>query len=157
MPSWFAICANGDFGVHLIFTMDMHMGLVIREAVADVYSELGPGLGESLYQNALAIALRKRGHLVETEVVIPIPYRGVYVGFMRPDLVVDKELVLELKATTKIADTHVTQTRAYLRWLPPPPPGHERLKTVMRGAVINFGRDIAEVLPVEVPVVTQVD
>ena len=137
--------------------MDTPLGEIVRAAVSDVHAALGGGLGEPLYQNALAIALRQRGRVVETEVVVPIAYRGVYVGFVRPDLVVDRELVLELKATTKIVDAHAVQTRAYLRWLPPPPPGHERLASVMRGAVVNFGRDVVEVLPVEAPVLTRVD
>ena len=66
--------------------MDTPLGEIVRAAVSDVHAVLGGGLGEPLYQNALAIALRQRGRVVETEVVVPIAYRGVYVGFVCPDL-----------------------------------------------------------------------
>lgn len=128
--------------------MDQELGTTVRECAAHVYTALGPGLSEACYQKALAIALQKRGCQVDSEVVVPIVYEGAFVGSVRPDLVVDKQLILELKATTRITESHVMQARAYMRWLPPPHP-RTLTETVQRGAVINFGLSRLEVVPVD--------
>jgi len=110
----------------------------LDEAANQVHRALGPGLSEVVYQTALAIDLRKRGCMVETEVVIPIFYQGTYVGFVRADLVVNQCTVIEVKAVTKITEAHMLQLQNYMRWLSldrmhdPPADGTQ-------GAVINFG------------------
>jgi len=128
--------------------MDLPLGALVRESAADVHAELGGGLSECVYQTALAIALRQRGCLVETEVVVPVTYKNSYVGFLRPDLVVDKRVVIETKAVQKVAESHVAQTRAYLRWLPRAPPSHPPLESQELGAVINFGPERVDVVSV---------
>ena len=139
--------------------MDMQLGVLVRESAADVHAELGGGLSECIYQAALALALRQRGCHVEAEVVIPVTYQSTYVGFLRPDLVVNKRLVVEIKAVQKVAESHIAQTRAYMRWLPPPPfkPGAyddllvadpEGRQSLELGAVINFGPERVEVVSV---------
>jgi len=125
--------------------MDTLLGRHISDAAADVYEQLGGGLSEAIYQKAMAIALRQRGCAVDTEIVVPIVYCGSYVGFVRPDLVINRQVVLELKAVTKIVETHVVQLRAYLRWLPPPPPSCARIESKLLGAVINFASSRVEV------------
>ena len=145
-----------------IIAMDAHLGVLVRESAADVHAELGGGLSECIYQAALALALRQRGCLVEAEVVIPVTYQNTYVGFLRPDLVVNKRLVVEIKAVQKVAESHIAQTRAYMRWLPPPPPppfkhgayedrlaaDSEGRQSLELGAVINFGPERVEVVSV---------
>ena len=126
-------------------SMDTELGVTISEAAADVYERLGSGLSECIYQNALAIALRQRGCEVETEVVVPIFYDNSYVGFVRPDIVVNKQVVLELKSVAKVVESHLVQLRAYLQWLPPRPPSCERIDSLLMGAVINFGGGVVEV------------
>lgn len=123
--------------------MDRELGATVREAAAHVYTQLSSGLSEGCYQKALAIALQKRGCEVDMEVVVPIVYDGFFVGSCRPDLVVNKQLVLELKATTRITESHIMQARAYLRWLPTPS------EVTSSGAVINFGPTRLEVVPVD--------
>ncbi len=130
--------------------MDQALGQTVRDAAAHVYTQLGSGLTETCYQKALAIALQKRGCAVDMEVVVPIRYDGFFVGSARPDLVVNKQLVLELKATTRISEANIMQARAYMRWLPPPHP-RTLTETVQRGAVINFGPTHLEIVPVELP------
>ena len=129
--------------------MDLHLGVLVRASADDVHAELGGGLSECIYQSALALALRQRGFLVETEVVIPVTYKSAYVGFLRPDLVIDKRVVIEIKAVQKVADSHVAQTRAYLRWLPRAPPSYPPLESQELGAVINFGPERVDVVSVE--------
>ena len=130
--------------------MDTRLGLLVREAAAGVHAELGGGLSECVYQAALAIALRQVGFLVETEVVLPITYKSAYVGFLRPDLVIDKRVVVETKAVQKVVESHIVQTRAYLRWLPAPPPNYPPLPSVELGAVVNFGPERVDVVSVVV-------
>lgn len=131
--------------------MDLQLGEFVRSAAADVHAQLGGGLSECVYQAALALALRQRGCGVETEVVVPITYNCQYIGFVRPDIVVNKQLVVEIKAVQKITESHFSQTRAYLRWLPLPPPSYERIDSMQRGAVVNFGHEQVEVCAVSVP------
>jgi GxxExxY protein len=130
--------------------MNQELGKTVREAAEHVYAQLGSGLSEGCYQKALAIALRKRGCDVDMEVVVPIVYDGSFVGSARPDLVVNKRLVLELKATTRISEANIMQARAYMRWLPLPD-ACWRIETTQRGAVINFGPTHLEIVPVELP------
>ena len=85
-------------------TLDQH----IVEAANDVYAQLGGGLSECIYQAALAIALRQRGYGIETEVVVPILYDNTYVGFVRPDIVINKEVVLELKSVARVVESHLS-------------------------------------------------
>ena len=137
--------------------MDTVLGGHIADAAADVYGQLGGGLSEVIYQKAMAIALRQRGCTVDTEVVVPIVFHGSYVGFVRPDLVINKQVVLELKAVTKIVETHMVQLRAYMAWLPPPPPSCERIESKLLGAVINFGGSRVEVKPTMIEGQEEVD
>lgn len=118
--------------------MDTLLGEHICDAAADVYEQLGGGLSEAIYQKAMAISLRQRGCAVDTEVVVPITFHGSYVGFMRADLLVNNQVVLELKAVSRIIETHLVQLRAYMRWLPPPPLNCQRIESKLLGAVINF-------------------
>ena len=90
-------------------------GAIVDAAVA-VHSRLGPGLLESAYRECLAYELRKRGHYVAQEVPMPLRYDGVIleVGY-RMDLLVDDQVVLELKATDGIHPVHVAQLLTYLK------------------------------------------
>ena len=120
------------------------MGVVsietLNAAANAVHCELGPGLSEAIYQTALALDLRKRGCVVETEVVIPIAYQETYVGFVRADLVVNQCTVVEVKAVAKITEAHMLQLENYMRWLP-----RNRMFQGKggQGAVINFGKHVA--------------
>lgn len=88
----------------------------IRGAIYDVQHELGPGLLEKCYQEALALELRLRGLKVEREKRIPVVYKGVtlqqeYIA----DLIVEDKVIIELKAVKALDDTHRAQTINYLR------------------------------------------
>jgi len=90
-------------------------GLVIAAAI-DVHRELGPGLLESAYRTCLVHELRTRGQRVETEVPLPVTYRGVQLrcGY-RLDLVVERTLIIELKAVHVLEALHIAQLLTYLR------------------------------------------
>jgi len=81
----------------------------------EVYNELGLGFLESVYQEAMALALCQSGLLVARQVSVDVLFRGLRVGTFRADLVVAGELLVELKAARAIADAHVAQVLNYLR------------------------------------------
>ena len=80
----------------------------------DVYNELGHGFSEVIYQRALVIALQNRGLRVEREVPVDVHFSGQLVGRHRLDLLVEARIILETKATDKLADATRRQVRNYL-------------------------------------------
>jgi GxxExxY protein len=90
-------------------------GQIVDAAMA-VHSALGPGLLESAYEACLAFELRERGLLVETQVPLPVRYRGVRVetGY-RLDLLVNRSVVVEVKSVRRLAPLHQAQLLSYLR------------------------------------------
>jgi GxxExxY protein len=89
---------------------------IIKAAIA-VHKELGPGLLESVYQSCMVIELRTMDMKVESEVPLPISYRGQKVneeGF-RLDLVVEDKVIVELKSVEKVQPVHKKQLLTYLR------------------------------------------
>lgn len=98
----------------------MHSDLTeqIINAFYKVYNQLGYGFLEKVYENALAIELRKRGYKVEQQVTIKVYYDGVIVGEYKADLLVDGLVICELKATRKLAKEHEAQLLNYLKATP---------------------------------------
>ena len=89
----------------------------IINAAIRVHKELGPGLLESVYQRCLSIELKGKGLHIESEVPVPISYRGRQVheeGF-RIDILIEDLIVIELKAVEKILNLHKKQLLTYLK------------------------------------------
>jgi GxxExxY protein len=80
-----------------------------------VYNTLGTGFLEKVYRNALALELAKRGLDAQIEVPIRVYYDGVEVGEYFADLVVQKCVLVELKAVEKVSGEHEAQLLHYLR------------------------------------------
>lgn len=80
-----------------------------------VYNELGCGFLESVYENAMAIALTEAGLAVRQQAPIPVYFHGQLVGDFKCDLLVEGCVILELKAVRDIAPEHIAQTLNYLR------------------------------------------
>lgn len=90
----------------------------IRGAIYDVYKNLGPGLLESVYEEALVYELRKRGMTVERQKEIPIHYDGqVLHTELRLDLLVEDKVIVELKSVHEMKQVYWKQTLTYLRLL----------------------------------------
>lgn len=83
-------------------------------AAMTVLNELKPGLDEKLYERALVIELRKRGHRVDQQKEFPVYYDGQKIGVLIPDLIVDDLVVSDPKVVTTFIDTHVAQMLGYL-------------------------------------------
>lgn len=90
-------------------------GQVVNAAMK-VHTILGPGLLESAYAACLAHELRERGLRVETQVPLPVTYKGVQleVGY-RIDLLVESRVIVELKAVEKMVPIHDAQLLSYLK------------------------------------------
>ena len=83
-------------------------------AAMKVLNTLKPGLDEKLYERALVIELRKRGHQVEQQREFPVFYDGQHIGTLVPDLIVDGLVIADPKVVTAFSDTHTAQMLGYL-------------------------------------------
>lgn len=88
----------------------------IVDAAMAVHTALGPGLLESAYQASLAYELRCRGLAVDTEVPLPVNYRDIRleIGY-RIDLLVENEVIVEVKSVDAVIPIHQAQLLSYLR------------------------------------------
>ena len=66
-------------------------------AAMDVLNEMKPGLDEKLYERAMMIELRRRGHTVESQKKFPVFYLNELVGNLIPDLIVDQKVIVDTK------------------------------------------------------------
>jgi GxxExxY protein len=87
---------------------------IIGAAIA-VHKELGAGLLECLYENALAIEFLARGIPFTRQVPVSVRYRGQDIGDTRLDFVVADRVVVELKAVDRLSDVHSAQLICYLK------------------------------------------
>ncbi len=100
----------------------------VIDSAYKVHQTLGPGLLESVYQTCLCVELDKRGIAHESQVPIPVLYEGVTAGIgLRLDLLVEKSLIVEIKALEQILPVHRSQLLTYLK-----------LTNLRLGLLINF-------------------
>jgi len=92
------------------------IGTAIIGAAIRIHSALGPGLLESAYEACLIYELEKLGLTARRQVLIPIRYEALTVdnGY-RVDLLIDNQVVIELKAVEAILPVHRSQLLSYLR------------------------------------------
>jgi GxxExxY protein len=87
----------------------------IIEAAINVHRELGPGFIESLYHRAMEVALREAGLFYETEKEVRVYFAGEDIGCHRLDLVVEKQIIVELKAVKAFEDIFFAKLKSYLK------------------------------------------
>jgi GxxExxY protein len=87
----------------------------IIEAAIHVHRELGPGFLESVYESALKVALRHRGIIYDPQREVIIFFENEEVGVHRLDLIVENQIVVELKAVKALEEIHFAQVRSYLK------------------------------------------
>jgi len=102
-------------------------GQIIR-VFYQVYDELGHGFLESVYQKCVGISLRETGLTVNSPVTIPVWFRGNQVGNFEGDMLVEKTVLLELKAVRALDGSHQAQLLNYLR-----------ATEIEVGLLLNFG------------------
>ncbi len=103
----------------------------IRGAIFDVYNELGPGLLESVYEEAMVFELQKRGLSIQRQLEAPILYKGEKLSAnLRLDLLVEDSVIVELKSVSELQDVHYKQLLTYLK-----------LTKKKLGILVNFNTD----------------
>jgi GxxExxY protein len=102
----------------------------IINALYKVYNTLGYGFLEKVYENALAMELATRGHIVKQQLPIQVYYEGKAVGEYFADMLVDDKVILELKTTESIAKEHEAQLVNYLK-----------ATKIEIGLLLNFGKE----------------
>ncbi len=104
------------------------VGKTVLDAAFAVHTELGPGLLESVYRVAMKHVIQASGVLSETEVKLPIKFRGTSLeSGLRLDMLVQKCVIAELKAVEKMNPVYEAQLLTYLR-----------LSKIRLGFLINF-------------------
>jgi len=101
---------------------------VIIGAFYEVYNALGSGFREVVYERALTLALHARNVPAQRQVTTTVWFKGCAAGQFRADVVVDQQVLLELKALPSIEPSHVAQTLNALR-----------ATKIEVGLLLNFG------------------
>jgi GxxExxY protein len=104
---------------------------LIRGAAFEVFKTLGPGLLESVYEKALVFELISKNLHVQTQVGIPVMYKGqdLDLGF-RMDILVEDKVIIEVRSVELLHDVHKKQLLTYLK-----------LADKKLGILINFNTD----------------
>jgi GxxExxY protein len=97
-------------------------------AAIEVHRTLGPGLLESIYEEALCHELSLRGIACQRQIEIDVRYKGITIKGQRLDLLVEGQVIVELKSVTRLPEVATAQTLSYLK--------ATRLK---RALLLNFG------------------
>ena len=92
-----------------------------------VHNEMGPGLREKPYENALVIDLRENQFRTDQQKPYPIHYHGQVVGDCQPDITVNSDILIDAKSIDSIGDNEIAQMLNYLR-----------ISKIEVGLVINF-------------------
>lgn len=103
----------------------------IKEFSETIFEELGPNYKEHIYVNAMCIHLRNNNYLFQTEVIVPINYMGVQLGYERADIVIYEPIncILEFKAQGQgLSKKEINQLNKYKKNL-----------NIDKGILINFG------------------
>jgi len=89
----------------------------ILDSAYKVHTKLGPGLLESAYRKCLVYELKKKGFYIEEEKPLPIIYDEIKleIGY-RIDILVEREVVVELKVVESFTDVHIAQVLTYLKF-----------------------------------------
>ena len=103
----------------------------IRGAIYEVYKALGPGLLESVYEEALCFELMQQGLRVDRQLVVPIVYKGhILKNELRLDILVENMVIIELKSVEEMKKVYGKQVLTYLR-----------LMNLHLGLLVNFNTD----------------
>jgi GxxExxY protein len=84
-------------------------------AAIKVHKELGPGFLENIYEEALKIELSKNQINFEAQKEVKIKYREIEIGTHRLDMIIEDQIIVELKATKELTDVYFAQLRSYLK------------------------------------------
>ena len=101
----------------------------ILEAAFSVHNSLGCGFLEKVYANAMMVEMRALGLTCEQEVIFKVTYKNFVIGDYCADLVIEKRVIVELKACAALDTTHEAQILNYLK-----------ASNIKVGLLLNFGK-----------------
>jgi len=108
---------------------------VVRQTSYDIHKYLRSGFTEKIYENALAHRLRKQGIKAEQQQCIRVfDEDGTLLGLFRTDILIERQLICEVKSCIALVDAHTAQLLGYLR-----------ATRLTHGLLINFGAPKLEV------------
>jgi GxxExxY protein len=105
-------------------------GRIIGAAI-EVHRTLGPGLLESIYEQALGVEFDLQGISYQRQVEVDVIYKGKVIKGQRIDILVDNEVVVEIKSLSKLPEVSTAQTLSYLK-----------ATGLKRGLIFNFGAKV---------------
>ena len=100
----------------------------IIAAAIEVHKNIGPGLIESIYEEALCFEMELRGLEYQRQLGIDVFYKGRRIKGQRIDLVVEREVIIELKSVSRLHEVVMAQILSYLK-----------ATGLKRGLILNFG------------------
>jgi GxxExxY protein len=103
-------------------------------AAIEVHSALGPGFMENIYEEALKVEFSEHDLNYQSQKEVKIEYLGVQIGTHRLDLVVENQIIIELKAVKDLTDAHFAQLRSYLK-----------ATDIKVGLLLNFSKPTLEI------------
>ena len=105
-----------DFFDFLFFMTENELTYRIIHCAMEVYNHLGPGLLEEVYERALMYELVNAGLKAESQVALPLVYKGVDLEkSYRVDILVEEKIILELKSVAQLEPVHYKQLLSYLK------------------------------------------
>ncbi len=110
--------------------MEDELTEIIIGAAIDVHKALGPRLLETIYEEALCYELELRDIQFQRQIPVILNYKGRQISGHRLDLLVENEVVVELKSVIKTLGVVISQTISYLK-----------ATNLKRGLIINFGEN----------------
>ena len=119
---------NSHCNDHLTKLLFKEISYKLRGCFFNVYNELGSGYKEQIYQEALAVEMKENNLKFLKEKEIPVYYKGKKVGKYRPDFIVERKIIVEIKAVEKMNLEYEKQLINYLK-------GSE----FKLGFLVNFG------------------
>lgn len=88
----------------------------IVDAGMEVHRTLGPGLLESVYERSLAFEIEARGLQVDRQLIVPAAYKGLHFSYgFRLDLLIERQVIIEIKAVSTLLTAHRAQVLTYLK------------------------------------------
>ena len=112
---------------------EKELSRIIIKCAFEVFNRLGYGFLEKVYENSLSFELKENGIQAEQQFPIKVYYKNNLVGEYRADILVERKIILELKAEKQLNNEHVPQLLNYLK------ASHIKI-----GYLINFGANGVE-------------
>jgi len=124
----FVICNGKVTNTHTINMNENELSFFVIGIALELHKNIGPGLLESAYENALTYDLREAGLDVKQQVAMPFLYKEIKmdVGY-RLDIIIENKIIVEVKAVETLAPVHYSQLLTYLK-----------LTNIKLGLLINF-------------------